>query len=64
MDTLEKRALTVEEFCSCYGIGRTLFYQEVKSGRLQVCKIGRRTLVRVDDAEAWLSASLHEGRLP
>lgn len=64
MDTLEKRALTVDEFCSCYSIGRTLFYQEIKAGRLQVCKIGRRTLVRVDDAEAWLSASLHEGRLP
>jgi excisionase family DNA binding protein len=49
----EKRAFTVKELCDQYGISRTTFYQERKQGRLRTVKVGRRTLVLVDDASAW-----------
>jgi hypothetical protein len=49
-----QRAMSVRVFCESVGIGRTRFYQEVKSGRLKVRKIGRRTIVTVGDAEEWL----------
>lgn len=49
-----KRALSLEEFCCEYGIGRTRAYEELKSGRLRGRKAGRRTIISRDDAEAWL----------
>ena len=36
------------------GISRTKTYEEIKSGRLRVIKVGRRTYVAREDAEAWL----------
>lgn len=49
-------ALTKREFLDRYGIGHTTFYEEVKSGRLKITKVGAKTLVKVADAEAWLAA--------
>lgn len=51
-----KAALTVNEFCNRYSIGRNLFYDEVKAGRLRTRKAGRRTLVLATDAAAWAHA--------
>jgi excisionase family DNA binding protein len=48
------RAFSIEEFCRRYGVGRTKAYEEIKLGRLQARKIGRRTVILEDDAEAWL----------
>ena len=50
-----QRAMSVRGFCESVGIGRTRFYQEVKTGRLRVRKVGRRTIVTSDDADEWLS---------
>jgi hypothetical protein len=50
-----QRAMSVRGFCEAVGIGRTRFYQEVKTGRLRVRKVGRRTIVTSDDAEDWLN---------
>jgi hypothetical protein len=49
----DRRTHTIAEFCRRYSVGRTLAYAEMKAGRLRFCKVGRRTLIRVDDAEAW-----------
>ena len=49
-------AFTVNEFCHWAKIGRTKFYSEVSSGRLVVRKAGRKSLVSVKDAEAWLNS--------
>jgi excisionase family DNA binding protein len=46
----------VPEFCEWAGIGRTKAYEEIRSGRLPVVKVGRRTLIRISDAEVWLSS--------
>jgi excisionase family DNA binding protein len=51
---IEKRAYTVEEFCKAYNIGRTSFYGEVKDGRIQPRKLGKKTLVLREEAERWL----------
>jgi excisionase family DNA binding protein len=51
-----KQILSVREFCTAYGLGRTSAYREIASGRLKVLKLGRRTLIPVDSAEGWLAA--------
>jgi helix-turn-helix protein len=48
------RAMSIEEFCDLYGPGRTKAYAEIKSGRLRARKIGKRTIITLDDAEDWL----------
>ena len=51
-----KRAFSIAEFCDRYGIRRTKAYDEIKTGRLRIVKVGRRSLVKETDAEAWLAA--------
>ncbi len=48
--------MTVNEFLSWASIGRTKFYQEHAAGRLRIRKIGRKTVVTMADAQAWLDA--------
>jgi excisionase family DNA binding protein len=50
------RAFPIAEFCRAYGIGRTTAYQEIAAGRLRAVKVGQRTLIASDAAEAWLAA--------
>ena len=52
----ERRVFTISEFLERYGIGRTRFYEEVAEGRLRLRKLGKKSLVTVDDAEAWLES--------
>ena len=49
-----QRAMSIARFSEDYGIGRTKVYEELNSGRLRGRKIGTRTLISEDDAEAWL----------
>lgn len=53
---VEKFAFSINEFCESYGIGRTQAYEEINAGRLKIAKVGKRTLVPVIAAEAWLAA--------
>ena len=48
-------ALTVDEFCGWASIGRNTFYQQVKSGRIHLRKIGRKSVVTMPDAIDWLN---------
>lgn len=48
--------LNIAEFAGWAGIGRGRAYVEIKSGRLQVVKIGRRTGIRADAAKAWANS--------
>ena len=43
----------INDFCKAHGIGRTLFYSEVKRGEIKLIKIGKRTLVPDSEAKAW-----------
>jgi hypothetical protein len=49
-----QRALSIPEFCQRYGPGKSTAYQEIHAGRLRARKVGRRTIILVDDAECWL----------
>ncbi|GHD07674.1 helix-turn-helix domain-containing protein [Tianweitania populi] len=55
-----KAAFSVEGFCEAFGIGRNLVYDQIKDKRLKIRKVGRRTIIRAEDAKAWLDA-LPEG---
>lgn len=59
MNEPQPLALTVTEFCHMSRIGRTTFYEEVKARRLQIRKIGHKTLVLADEADRWLRALPH-----
>lgn len=54
--THSRRAFSISDFCRRYGIGRTNVYREIAAGRLGAVKVGRRTLITRDAAEAWLAA--------
>jgi len=49
-------AITVEEAAKAAGVGRTTIFMELRSGRLKGRKIGRRTVVSIEDLNAWLTS--------
>ena len=53
MDTNNREAFAVREFCARYGICRDTFYSEVRRGRLRAVKVGKRTLVLKAEADTW-----------
>jgi excisionase family DNA binding protein len=49
-----QRAMSIEQFCQRYEIGRTTAYAEIREGRLRARKCGKRTIIADDDADNWL----------
>ena len=49
-------ALSVSEFCLSCSIGRSTFYEEVKAGRIEVLKAGKRTLIAAAEVQRWLDS--------
>lgn len=49
-----KRLLTIEDFMAEYGPRRTVAYELIGSGELQAVKLGRRTYITREAAEAWM----------
>jgi hypothetical protein len=47
-------AMTIDQFCRSYCVGRTKAYAELKSGRLLARKLGSKTIILRADAESWL----------
>jgi hypothetical protein len=62
-ELISKLAFSIDELVQSSGLGRTLIYEEINAGRLIVRKAGRRTIVRDEDARAWLASlpTLSEG---
>ena len=52
-DDIDGASLTPSEFCKAENIGKTTFYQEVNSGRLEAKKIGSRTVVLPAARRRW-----------
>jgi Helix-turn-helix domain len=49
-----QRAMSIEQFCERYEIGRTTAYAEIRHGRLRARKCGKRTIISDGDADDWL----------
>lgn len=45
MPEIAERFLTVQEGCALLSMGVTRFYAQVKLGKIQIRKLGRRTVV-------------------
>ena len=60
---VDRGAMTIKEFCDWAGVGLTTAYKEIDAGRLIMRKLGRRSIIRKADAEAWL-AELPVGKGP
>jgi excisionase family DNA binding protein len=55
-EEVERIAYSVVEAAQIAGIGRTGLYQLISDGRIPAVKIGKRTLVRRSDLEAFMAA--------
>jgi hypothetical protein len=53
--SMEKRSSSsLPDLCRRHGFGLTTAYKEIKSGRLQVTKLGRRTIITDENEAAFL----------
>lgn len=47
-------AVSIRRLAVMAGLSRSFLYLEIRSGRLPIRKKGRRTVILLDDARAWL----------
>ena len=52
-----KMGLTIEEAAECTGIGRNTMRKLVEWKKLPVLKVGRKTIIRSDTLERFMSAN-------
>lgn len=50
-----RKVLTVQEFMRVYAMGLTRVYQLINAGEISAVKAGRKTLILVESADAWLA---------
>ena len=53
-DQHERRAWSISALSQATGIGRTRIYEEIRYKRLHAKKVGSRTLITTEAADAWL----------
>ena len=53
---IEPGAFLIDEFCQWARVARTTTFGEIKAGRLKAVKVGRRTLIPMEAAKAWLAS--------
>ena len=54
MEHIPKLAFSIDEFCRAYGLGKTTFFKLLKTGAApRVMRVGHRTLISREAAEAW-----------
>lgn len=51
-----RKAYTISHMCKVYSTSRSKIYEQIKQGKLKVTKLGRKTLIDVQDAEAWFES--------
>ena len=56
----ERGALSVADFCEWAGISPAWAWQQLAEGKLASVKCGRRRLIPIEDAKAWLNRQRHE----
>ena len=51
-----KIAASADEAADAAGIGRSQVFEEIRQKRLVARKIGRRTIIALDDLKAWIDS--------
>jgi len=52
----EPLAVPSPEAARLGGVGRSTIYSEIAKGNLKIRKVGRRTIVAMDDLREWLAS--------
>jgi excisionase family DNA binding protein len=50
----ERPTLTVDEFCTMVGLGRSTFYKAVAAGDLKIRKYGKRTFITKEEMQRFV----------
>ena len=58
---MEELTISVAKFCRIYGLGKTKTYDLINQGRLEVCRVDRRTLIFVASAKALIKPTQKKG---
>jgi excisionase family DNA binding protein len=53
---LPVRATSLKGISKMYGLGKSTLRKAINEGRLRAVRIGRRTVIRIDDAEAFIAS--------
>lgn len=53
---IQKQAFSLAEFCQAHSIGKDRVYDAIRSGQLVARKYGKLTLIRAEDAAAFMAA--------
>lgn len=62
MTQIPKLAFSISDASAACNIGRTTIYAAIRDGDLQVCKIGRRTVIMESALRQWLASSLRSNK--
>lgn len=54
--TTPRIAYGINQAVEATSVGRSLLYEEIKSGKLKSFKLGSRTLIAADELHAWIDA--------
>jgi hypothetical protein len=46
----------IMEFCAWARVSRTIAFREIAAGRLRALRVGRKSLITIDNARAWLNS--------
>ena len=60
-DTLQARAVTIKDATRLYAISRTALYRLIAEGKLSKVKIGKRTIIPVEQLERLISPGAPAG---
>ena len=55
-DSLPVRATSLKGISKMYGLGKSTLRKAINEGRLRAIRIGRRTVIRIEDAEAFIAS--------
>ena len=50
---VQTQTYDIRGFCTAHSVSRSYAYLEIKAGRLKRIKLGRKTLISREAAEAW-----------
>jgi len=55
-ETLPLKATSVKGMAKMYGLSKSFLWKQIYEGRLRAIKIGRRTVIKISDAEEFLAS--------